>query len=142
MKVQRTIKVTQPQPTVVAYLADFTNTEHWDPGTLHCVRTDTGPIRVGATWKNVSNFHGRTTELEYRLARMDPARLTFTGHNKQATTTDDLHFTTNGTTTTITYNAEITFTGLLKLATPFVRRSFEKLADEVEASLRAVLEAL
>ena len=144
MKVQRTIRVNRPQAAVVAYLADFGNTVQWDPGTISCTRTDQGPVRVGATWRNVSNFNGRTTELDYRLERMEPARLTFAGHNKQATATDDLTFATgtDADSTTITYNAEITFNGLLRLATPFVRGGFEKLADEVETSLAAVLETL
>lgn len=90
----------------------------------------------------MSDFNGRTTELDYRLERMEPARLTFVGHNKQATATDDLHFAAAGDTTTITYNAEITFHGLLRPAAPFVRGGFEKLADEVETSLTVVLETL
>lgn len=142
MKVRRTIRVRRPQGAVVAYLADFGNTVRWDPGTISCTRTDQGPVRVGSTWRNVSNFNGRTTELDYRLERMEPARLTFVGRNKQATATDDLTFATDADTTTITYNAEITFNGLLRLAAPFVRGGFEKLADEVETSLAAVLETL
>ena len=144
MRVQRTIRVNRPQATVVAYLADFGNTVQWDPGTISCTRTDQGPVRVGATWRNVSNFNGRTTELDYQLKRMEPARLTFVGHNKQATATDDLTFAADqdADSTTITYNAEITFNGLLRLATPFVRGGFEKLADEVETSLAAVIETL
>lgn len=140
MRVRRTIRVNRPQAAVVAYLADFGNTVQWDPGTITCTRTDQGPVRVGATWRNVSSFNGRTTELDYRLERMEPARLTFVGRNKQATATDDLTFAAEGSTTTITYNAEIVFNGLLRLAAPFVRGGFEKLADDVETSLAAVLE--
>jgi len=142
MRVQRTIKVNRPQDTVVAYLADFGNAVKWDPGTMSCMRTDQGPIVVGSTWRNVSDFNGRITELDYRLERLEPARLTFVGHNKQATTTDDLRFSTDDATTTITYDAEIRFNGVLRLAGPFLRRNFETLADEVETSLAAVLETL
>ncbi|MBS2533557.1 SRPBCC family protein [Catenulispora sp. NF23] len=142
MKVQRTIRVDRPQHTVVAYLADFGNAVQWDPGTMSCMRTDQGPIVVGSTWRNVSDFNGRITELDYRLERLEPARLTFVGHNKQATATDDLRFSTDEATTTITYNAEITFNGLLRLAGPLLRRGFETLADEVETSLTTALETL
>ncbi|MEZ0111050.1 carbon monoxide dehydrogenase subunit G [Catenulispora sp. EB89] len=142
MRVQRTIRVNRPQETVVAYLADFGNAVQWDPGTMSCLRTDQGPVRVGSTWRNVSDFNDRISELDYRLERMEPTRLTFVGRNKQATTTDDLRFATDGDTTTITYDAEIRFNGVLKLAGPFLRSNFEKLADEVETSLAAVLETL
>jgi len=142
MRVQRTIRVNRPQETVVAYLADFGNAVQWDPGTMSCLRSDQGPVRVGSTWRNVSDFNDRISELDYRLERMEPTRLTFVGRNKQATTTDDLRFATDGDTTTITYDAEIRFNGVLKLAGPFLRSNFEKLADEVETSLAAVLETL
>ena len=140
MRVRRTIKANRPQAAVHAYLADFGNAVHWDPGTISCTRTDQGPVRVGATWRNVSTFNGRTTELDYRLERLEPARITFVGRNRQATATDDLHFVAAGTRTLIIYDAEITFNGLLRLAAPFLHGRFEKLADEVETSLAAVLE--
>lgn len=142
MRVQRTIRVNRPQETVVGYLADFGNAVQWDPGTMSCLRTDQGPIRVGSSWRNVSDFNDRISELDYRLERLEPARLTFVGRNKQATTTDDLRFSTDGDTTTITYDAEVRFNGVLRLAGPFLRGNFEKLADEVETSLAAVLETL
>ncbi|GAA1966170.1 SRPBCC family protein [Catenulispora subtropica] len=142
MKVTRTITVDRPLHTVVAYLTDFGNTVHWDPGTISCTRTDRGPISVGSSWRNVSTFNGRTTELDYRLERLEPARLTFVGHNDHATTVDDLLFAKDGDATTITYNAEITFKGLLRLATPLLHGRFERLADEVQTSLTAELELL
>ncbi|MEY9929703.1 carbon monoxide dehydrogenase subunit G [Catenulispora sp. GP43] len=142
MKVQRTVSVNRPQTAVVAYLADFGNTVYWDPGTISCERTNQGPVDVGATWRNVSSFNGRTSELDYRLERLEPARLVFVGRNKQATATDDLRFAADGAATTITYNAEIQFNGLLRVAGPFLHGRFEKLADEVQTSLQAVLETL
>jgi hypothetical protein len=127
---------------VVGYLADFGNAVRWDPGTVSCVRTDPGPLRAGATWRNVSVFNGRTTELDYRLESWEPDRLTFVGRAKRATATDDLRFAADGEATTIVYDARITFHGLLRLAEPFLRGRFEKLADEVETSMAAVLETL
>lgn len=140
--VERTFTVPKAPNAVVDYLKDFSRTEQWDPGTVSCARLDDGPVREGSTWRNVSNFKGRTTELTYRLARLEPTRLTFVGENKTATSTDDLTFATVQGGTRITYRADIVFHGLAKLADPFLRGEFERLGDEVARRMPAVIEAL
>ncbi|WP_328539864.1 hypothetical protein [Streptomyces sp. NBC_00344] len=51
-------------------------------------------------------------------------------------------FETAGTGTRITYRAILRFQGPLKLAGPFLRGEFERLADEVEKKLPQVLLSL
>jgi len=140
--VTRTFTVQQPTSVVVDYLRDFARAEAWDPGTKSCRRTDSGDLRVGSTWQNVSEFRGRETELEYTLRRLDPDRLTFVGKNKTATSTDDMAFSSGDGVTTITYNATIEFHGLAKLAGPFLQSTFEKLGDETEQQMTNVLNSL
>jgi carbon monoxide dehydrogenase subunit G len=141
MRVQRTIRVHKPLPQVVEYLMDFSHTQDWDPGTVRCERTDTGPITLGSTWTNVSVFLGRTTELDYRLERIEPNRLTFVGRNSSARAIDDLTFEQDGDGTTIVYSADIAFHGVARLAAPFLKPAFNRLADEVAAAMPPVIEA-
>ncbi|MFI6979103.1 SRPBCC family protein [Embleya sp. NPDC050154] len=137
--VQRTFTVPRPIDEVVSYLRDFSHAVHWDPGTHECTRIDSGPIGVGSRWHNVSEFRGRHTELAYELTRSEPARLTFVGTNKTATSTDDLTFEPAGSSTKITYRSHVRFHGLARLADPFLRREFERLGDELLRTLpRAV----
>jgi len=139
--VERTVETASPIDRVFDYLSDFTNTEEWDPGTLRTKRVDTGPIAVGTRFHNVSQFRGRETELEYRLTRLEPVRrLTFVGENK--TVTDDMRLTSTATGTAIRYQARFAFKGVAKLASPFLRSSFEKLADETADQLRGALAKL
>ncbi|ANN17390.1 polyketide cyclase [Amycolatopsis orientalis] len=140
--VHRTITVRTPAQTVVEYLRDFAHAEEWDPGTVSCTRADTGPIVVGAQWRNVSEFRGKKTELAYRLDRLEPGRIVFVGSNKTATSTDDLTVTEEDGTTTISYHATIEFHGLAKLADPFLKREFEKMGDELVPTMTKALEAL
>ena len=142
VKVQRTILVTKPVPQVVEYLSDFSHTQDWDPGTVRCERIDAGPVAAGSRWRNESVFMGRTTELDYRLERLEPRRLTFVGHNDSAQAVDDLRFAPHGDGTAISYTADIQFRGMARLAAPFLRRAFQRLADEVAATLPAVIEKL
>jgi carbon monoxide dehydrogenase subunit G len=142
VNVERTFTVRKPVEAVTEYLKDFAHAKSWDPGTVTCTRTDTGPVQVGAEWHNVSEFRGRKTELTYRLSRLEPGRLTFVGANKTATSTDDLTITPVPEGASITYHANIVFHGLAKVADPFLKREFEKLGDEVVTTMTKTLEAL
>ncbi|MGW1997790.1 SRPBCC family protein [Embleya sp. NPDC001921] len=137
--VQRTFTVPRPLDEVVPYLRDFAHAVHWDPGTRECTRIDTGPLGVASRWHNVSEFRGRRTELDYELTRSEPARLTFVGTNKTATSIDDIALEPSGNTTVVTYRSHVRFHGLARLADPFLRREFKRLGDELVHTLpRAV----
>lgn len=140
--VERRFTVGRPVEVVVEYLKDFANAEQWDPGTVTCVRTDPGPVQVGSRWHNTSEFKGKETELDYRLERLEPNRLTFVGKNKTATSTDDLTLTPSGFGTEITYHAHIVFHGLAKVADPFLKSEFEMLGDAVVLSMTEAIEGL
>ena len=127
---ERTFEVSRDVETVVTYLADFGNAEQWDPGTQSCVRSNDGPVQVGATWHNVSEFNGHDTELEYRLETLEPGHIVFVGENKTATSTDDITVVASGAGSTITYRSEVVFHGIAKVAGPFVQREFERLGDK------------
>ena len=153
--VEREVVVERPLALVFAYLADFTHTERWDPGTVTTVRTDgDGPLVVGSTFRNTFQFRGRRTELDYRLGRLDPdEHLTFTGVNSTVEATDDLAFRAepgDGNAddggdptdrTVITYRAHFRFRGAYRLAEPFVRKGFEPIADDTVIQLKRTLEA-
>ncbi len=141
--VERTVETDSPIDRVFDYLCDFTNTEEWDPGTVSTKRVDTGPIAVGARFRNVSQFRGRQTELEYQLTRLEPVRrLTFVGENKTVTSTDDMRLTSTATGTALHYQARFDFKGVARLASPFLRSAIEKLADQTADQLRGALAKL
>lgn len=140
--VRRTFTVQQPTDKVVAYLRDFATTEQWDPGTVTTTRVGDGPIDVGTRWRNVSEFRGRKTELEYRLTRAESRRLTFVGENKTVTSTDDLSFREGEGTTEIEYHAHFDFHGFAKLVTPFLKAPLEKLGDDTEQQMRETINGL
>lgn len=142
VNVERTFSVRPAPEVVIDYLSDFARAEQWDPGTVSCTRTDDGAVGVGSTWKNVSKFRGKETELTYELTKQDAGRLTFVGKNKTATSVDDIRVVPDGSGSIITYHAEITFHGLAKLAGPFLRSEFNKLGDQTVASMTGTLNGL
>ena len=140
--IQRRIDVGKPVDTVVGYFKDFAHAEQWDPGTETCTRLDTGPLREGSTWHNVSNFLGRRVELLYRLERATPDRLTFVGTNDAAQSIDDLTFQPLGDATRVTYHANIRLRGLARLADPVVYLALRHLAGKVATRLQHAISEL
>lgn len=140
--IARTFVVAKPPAQVVDYLKDFSHARDWDPGTVACSRLDSGPVREGSTWLNVSRFLGRRTELTYRLERCSPHRLTFVGTNDAATSTDDLTFEPADAGTRVTYRAHIRLRGAARFADPLVRLALRRIAGKVTAQMREVINAL
>jgi hypothetical protein len=141
--VSRTCKVTPGPPAVIEYLADFGHAEQWDPGTVSCTRVGSGPVAVGAVWRNVSKFAGRTTELTYTLRELTEDRLVFIGENKGATSADTITVEADGWAgSTVTYQAELTLHGAAALFGPVVKLLFERVANDVERQLTEVLNGL
>jgi carbon monoxide dehydrogenase subunit G len=139
--VQRTIEIERAQDEVFGYLADFSHAPDWDPATVSCERLDAGPIRVGARFRYVGTFRGRETDLDYTLEQLEPERrLVFVGRNRTVTATDELTFAGTGEHTTIGYTARLDFHGLTRLAAPLLKRTFERMGDEVAVRMRQVLE--
>jgi len=137
VRVTRTFTVDKPADVVVGYLADFSNAVHWDPGTQSCEREDTGPVKVGSTWRNVSRFLGRETVLHYRLDTLRPGRITLVGNSKTATSTDDITVReTAPQGSEVTYQADIELRGLARLGAPVVRAALERLGDETASKIQ------
>src|SRR6185437_15564916 len=90
MKLDRTVTVRQPVDRVFGYLADFTTTEQWDPGTVRTERLS-GDGGVGTRYRNVSRFLGRRTELDYVVVDLlSPRLIRLRGRNATVTATDTM----------------------------------------------------
>lgn len=141
VSVTRTFSVDQPVDRVLDYLMDFANAEEWDPGTVSCERIGPDdPVTEGTRWRNVSRFMGRTTELTYRLERLEPRRLVFISENDKAHSTDDLTFRPEGTGTEITYSAEIRLTGRIRLVDPLLKLPMERIATSTVKTMSQAIE--
>lgn len=136
----RTTQVARRMADIVDYLAEFSHAEQWDAGTISCERIDPGPLAVGARWRNISEFRGNETEIEYTLTCYEPQRLTFTGENKTVSTLDDLTFDGDGSHTQVRYHAQFDFHGLATLGQPFIKGDLEKLGDRTITTMKQILE--
>src|SRR4051794_34704927 len=140
--VVRTFTVTAAPGLVLEYLADFGNTEEWDPATLRTTRHGSGPIGVGTSWHHCSKILGRTTELTYTLAALESDRIVFVGRSEAATSIDTITVHPVAGGSTVTYRVDLEMHGLVKLAAPVMRIEFEKLGNETASRLTSVLNRL
>ena len=145
MQVERTFSVPGSVESVFDYLADFTHTNDWDPGTLETRRTS-GDGGIGTTYANRSEFLGRETELTYEtITHERPIHLQFRGTNKTATATDSLTFSPvgDGASTQVHYRADFEFRFPVSLVAPLVvKPKLDKLADDTVDQLSKCLETL
>lgn len=145
MKITRTINVADTPPSAVyAYLSDFTTSEQWDPGTLETTLVE-GDGGVGSRYLNRSVFRGRQTELTYVTVDLQPDRLVvMRGENKTVIAQDTMSISpgADGRGSVLVYEADFTFKGLAKLATPFLRGQLTALGDEAEQALARELPRL
>lgn len=137
--IRRTVVAARPIEAVFAYLADFSNAEEWDAGTVSCRRLS-GDGGIGTAYENVSSFRGRETTLTYEVTEyVENARLVLRGANKTVTSVDTMTFEVVPAGTRVNYSADFTFKGIAALLTPFLKRPLNKLGDEAERSLTAAL---
>jgi carbon monoxide dehydrogenase subunit G len=140
--VSRTFTTTAPPEAVFDYLADFTNAEEWDPGTVSCERV-AGDGGVGTVYRNVSSFLGRTTEITYTTVEVErPTRIHLTGHNEQFDGHDVMGVRASGTGSEVTYTAEFAFRGAARFAAPLVAAYLPVLARKTVGQLRTCLDGL
>ena len=139
MRLQRTVETTASPDAVFAYLADFTTTTEWDPGTVETTRVS-GDGGVGTTYRNVSSFLGRKTELTYTVTSHEPDRLfALRGENKTVVAHDTMEIAKHGSGTRVSYTAEFEFQGVAKYVAPLLSPALKKLGDDAEQGLRTSL---
>ena len=142
MKIERTVTVDVPVSEAFEFLADFTTTTQWDPGTVRTVHLQ-GDGGVGTTYRNTSKFLGRETELVYVVEEWVPdTRIRLRGENKTVISVDTMTFGRTAAGTVVTYTADFTFKGLSRFIAPLLRPALARLGNEAEQGLRSSLSEL
>jgi carbon monoxide dehydrogenase subunit G len=138
--VSRTFTTTASPEATYAYLSDFRNAESWDPGTRSCERTG-GDGGVATTYRNVSSFLGREVELTYTTAELaPPTRVHLRGTNEQFEGHDIFEIRAAGRGSEVRYRADMSFSGVAKVASPVVAAYLPLLARRTVGQLRACLD--
>lgn len=141
--VTRTIRTAAASPAqVLAYMMAFENSVQWDAGTVSCTRI-AGDGGVGTRYRNVSEFNGRKMELVYTVESVGTDSFVIVGRTKNVESYDTVTARPWGDAgTELVYDARFTFGGLLKLAEPFLKKTFAKLGDATAADIKKAIDKL
>lgn len=135
------IETSLPVDQAFAFVADFANAQHWDPGVASSERIDDGPLAVGARYRLGVRMGGRVAPMEYRIATLEsPHRVVLEGAGSGVAAVDDIRFEATPTGTRIDYVADIRLTGLLQLATPFAGGAFRRIARDARDGMQRALD--
>jgi len=138
--ITRTFATTASPEAAHAFLADFRTAEEWDPGTRTCERTS-GDGGVGTTYRNVSSFLGRTVEITYTATEVVvPTRVHLRGTNESFEGHDIFEISPATGGAQVVYTAQMSFSGLSRLASPLVQAYLPLLASKTVDQLRACLD--
>src|SRR6476619_527847 len=139
MLLRRTV-LTQASPDqVFDYLSDFTTTTEWDTGTVVTERTS-GDVGVGTTYRNVSKFLGRESELTYTVVEWtSPTTFALRGENATVVAHDRVEIHPEGAGTRVTYTADFTFKGVARFVAPLLRPALNRLGDHAAEGLAEAL---
>ncbi len=139
---QASLDASRSPQEAFAYLSDFSTTAEWDPGVVEAERLGEGPIGEGTEFRLLARFLGRETELVYRLTEYDPpTAMTVRGENATVVSLDRITFEPIGDGTRITYDAQLTLKGAMKLADPLLALAFNRVGDRALDGLRQTLAA-
>ncbi|HET7476746.1 MAG TPA: SRPBCC family protein [Dermatophilaceae bacterium] len=140
---ERTVRTTAPIEAVHAYLADFTHTEEWDPGTVRTTR-ELGDGGVGTRYTNVSKFAGREATLSYVVQQVSaPDLVQLRGQNKSLTVTDTMRLRRlDDGGTEVGYRAEFDFQGVARWFEPVLRLPLKRLGDKAQLGMTEALAKL
>jgi len=142
-RIHQRIETALPIDDAFDYVADFANSHAWDPGTLSSRRLDSGPVRAGARYLLDVRMGDRVAPMEYRIRDFErPDRVVLTGTGSRVDAVDEIRFQRAGDGTSIDYTADIRLGGLLRLAQPFLGRTFAKIGRDAAAGMDRALDAL
>ena len=142
-RIHERIETALPIGDAFDYIADFANSQAWDPGTVASRRLDTGPVQAGAVYLLDVRMGDRVAKMEYRIRDYErPTRVVLTGSGSNVEAVDEIRFEPAGDGTVIDYTADIKLGGLLRFAQPFLGGSFEKIGREAAAGMQRRLARL
>jgi len=141
-KLHERIETTLPIDDAFAFVADFANASHWDPGVATSERIDAGPVGLGARYDLGIRLRGRIAPMEYRITTYEPStRVVLTGEGSGVSAVDEIVFAATPTGTAIDYTADIRLGGWMRLVQPFAGGAFRKIASDALGGMQVALDA-
>ena len=126
-----------------AYLAQFDNTQQWDPGVSSARPLSDGPPALGSRYAVTVELGGGAEELIYEITEYDPPRrVVLIADGRKFVSHDEITVAADGDGAKVTYRAELSLKGLMKIGAPFAGRALRTAGDAAVAGLTRELTRL
>lgn len=137
------IETSLPVDDAFAFVADFANAQRWDPGVASSVRTNPGPVAVGARYHLGVRLGSRVVPMDYEVTAFEPSRrVVLAGRGSGIEAVDEIEFTAAAGGTRIDYTADIRLVGLLRIVGPFAGSALAGVARRARDGMRVELDQL
>ncbi len=127
--------------TAFGFMADLRNFARWDPG-VRTVQQVTGRGAGADSVFDVTVAAGpRDMTLRYRTVEFDaPTQMLAVARSSTLTSEDRITVEATASGCSVTYDADLRLSGVLRLADPILRLAFGRIGDRAAAGLREALE--
>jgi carbon monoxide dehydrogenase subunit G len=132
-----TVRTSWKPEEAFEYLAEFSHAAEWDPGIESGRNLSPDPLTVGARFEIQVSMMGRTTEMVYETIELDqPRKVVLRSETGALVSVDTLSFDpAPGGGTAVTYDADLTMKGPLRLLDPLLGLGFNRIADKARDGL-------
>jgi carbon monoxide dehydrogenase subunit G len=140
-RLHETIDTRLPQQDTFDFIADFANSQVWDPGTITSKRIGGTGVGTGTSYALTVKVGRGTAPMVYTIETYEPStRVVLRGEGNTVTARDDIRFeaTADGGTR-VDYTADIQLKGWMRLLTPFLGGAFRKLGEDARTGMTAAL---
>ena len=123
-----------------AYMAAFENVAQWDPGVVEAQRLTDGPVHLGTEFRVLTQTGKRRIPLTYRVSEFEEgSRLVLSAATSTLRSVDEVRVVANDSGSTVTYKANLSLLGVLRIGNPFLNATLQKIGDRACDGLRRVL---
>ena len=135
------IETSLPLDDAFAFIADFANAERWDPGVASSVRTDSGPVGVGARYRLGIRMSGRVVPMDYVVTAYEaPSLVVLRGTGSGVDAVDEIRFSAHEGGTLIDYTADIRLVGRMRLLAPFAGGALARIGRAARDGMQETLD--
>jgi dehydrogenase/reductase SDR family protein 12 len=121
-------------------LADFSTVASWDPGVKSAVRIDDGSLGVGSAFDVDVALAGRSVTFRYEITEFTrPDQVVLLAERSPFTSLDTITVEATDAGCLVTYDAELTLGGALRVADALLALGFNRVGDRAAAGLRSYL---
>lgn len=131
------VRTPLPATEAFAYMADLRNFADWDPGVTSSEQVKGDAPMAGAEY----DLEASGSMLRYTVERFEPPQVVCaTAANRFISSVDTITVEADGDGSIVTYDADLTLNGPLKIGDPLLKLWFDRTGDKAAAGLIQKLE--